>query len=106
MAVKMDITLTDQNFDTEVFASTEPVLIDFYADWCMPCKMLAPTIDEISREVKGVKVYKVNVDQQPKLAQRFQILTIPTLMVVKDGEIQQTVMGVYPKQKILNMLGV
>lgn len=100
----MTTTLTSSNFDTEVMQSSKPVLIDFYANWCMPCKMLAPVIDEIASEVQDVKICKVNVDEQAELAQQFQIMSIPTLVVMKDGKVVNKTMGARPKREILNML--
>ena len=100
----MTTTLTCSNFNTEVLQSSKPVLIDFYANWCMPCKMLAPVIEEIANEVQDVKICKVNVDEQAELAQQFQIMSIPTLVVMKNGKIVNKSMGARPKRDILNML--
>ena len=100
----MTTTLTSSNFAMEVMQSTKPVLIDFYADWCMPCKMLAPVIDEIASEVQDVKICKINVDEQAELAQQFQIMSIPTLVVMKDGKVVNKTLGARPKREILNML--
>ena len=83
------ITLTKSNFDHEVLMSDRPVLVDFWASWCAPCRGLAPTIDEIAREQEQVKVGKVNVDEEPELAQRYRIMSIPTLIFFKDGELVQ-----------------
>jgi thioredoxin 1 len=100
----MAIHITKDNFDKEVLQSPNRVLIDFYADWCAPCRMLAPVIDDIAREVQDVKICKVNIDEEPELAQRFRIMSIPTLVVVKDGKIIHSALGVQPKQHILDML--
>ena len=100
----MTTQITNQNFAAEVEQSEIPVLVDFYADWCMPCKMLAPVIEELSTEVSDVKVCKINIDQQPELAAKFQVMSIPTLMVMKGGAPLASRVGVQPKQKILEML--
>lgn len=101
------IKITKQNFDQEVLNSKEPVLLDFWASWCGPCRMVAPTIEEISEEVKGTaKVGKINVDEESELASEFKIMSIPTLMVVKNGKISAQAVGVRPKQDILRMLEV
>lgn len=100
----MSMKFTQQNFQQEVLESKEPVLIDFYADWCAPCKMIAPIVEEIAGEVSGVKVGKVNVDEEPGLAGEFRVMSIPTLVVMKDGKPVKTIVGVQPKKEILNML--
>lgn len=84
--------------------SDKPVLLDFWATWCGPCRMISPTIEEISNERLDIKVGKVNVDEQPELANRFQIVSIPTLVVMKEGKIVNHAMGVRPKSQILEML--
>ncbi|HIR57948.1 MAG TPA: thioredoxin [Candidatus Gallacutalibacter pullicola] len=100
------ITLTEQNFAQEVLQSDKPVLVDFWASWCGPCRMVSPIVDEIAEELDGkVKVGKVNVDEQRELAGEYGIMSIPTLMVVKNGEIVNTAVGVRPKNAILSMLG-
>ena len=98
------LELNVQNFDKEVLAAKGTVLVDFWAAWCGPCRMLAPTIDEIAEEMPDVKVCKVNVDEQEALAMRYGIMSIPTLLVFRDGEPVDQSLGVQPKQAILEML--
>ena len=98
------ITITKENFEQEVINSEQPVLVDFWASWCGPCKMLAPVIDEIAGEVRDAKVGKVNVDEQGELAARFGVMSIPTLIVFKNGEVAAKTVGVQPKQAGLDML--
>ncbi len=99
------IELTKQNFQSEVVESKEKVLIDFWATWCGPCRMVSPIVDEIAEESPaGVKVCKVNVDEQPELAQQFQVMSIPTLVVMKDGKPVASSIGARPKQFIVKMI--
>lgn len=100
MAVK---TLTNENFEQEVLQASTPVLVDFWASWCGPCRMLSPVVDEVSEEA-GVVVGKVNIDEQQDLASRYQVMTIPTLIVFRNGQEADRSVGVVPKQKILDML--
>ncbi len=100
-----EIIITEQNFEQEVLKSDKPVLVDFWATWCGPCRMLAPTIEQIAEEMEGiVKVGKVNVDEQPSLAAKYGIASIPTLMVFEDGKVKETSVGVRPKSMIEDML--
>lgn len=99
------IELTKQNFQSEVAESKEKVLIDFWASWCGPCRMVSPIVDEIAeKSPAGVKVCKVNVDEQPELAQQFQVMSIPTLLVMKDGKPVASSVGARPKQFIVKMI--
>ncbi len=101
------ITVTDDNFDQIVAASTQPVLVDFWAPWCGPCRMLAPVLDEIAAEQEGrAVVAKVDVDQNPKVAQRFGIKALPTLLVFKGGEVVDSIQGLAPKTKLTAALAV
>ena len=97
------IELTVENFDAEVLQSEKPVLVDFWASWCGPCRMLSPVVDEIAEETDTIKVCKVNVDDQGELAQRFGIMSIPTLLAFRDGKLIKQSVGVQPKQAILDM---
>lgn len=99
-----ELNITKSNFETEVMNSDKPVLIDFWAPWCGPCRMLSPTISEIAEEHGDkVKVCKVNVDEQGELASFFGVMSIPTLVVIKEGKIVNSVTGVRPKDQIVNM---
>ena len=97
------ITITLENFEPEVIKSEKPVLVDFWAPWCGPCRMLSPVVDEIAEENSNIKVGKVNVDEQEELAMRFGIMSIPTLIVFKNGEAVKKTMGVQPKAAILGL---
>ena len=103
----MEIELTNENFAAEVLQSELPVLVDFWATWCGPCKMLAPTVAEIAEEYAGrVKVGKVNVDNAPELAARYGITSIPVLRLFRKGEVAQTSVGFVPKADVVAMLGL
>ena len=100
-----ELIITEQNFEQEVLKADKPVLVDFWATWCGPCRMLAPTIELLAEEMEGVaKVGKVNVDEQPGLAARFGISSIPTLIVFEDGKVKNTSVGVVPKSMIEDMI--
>ncbi len=100
----MAIYVTDENFEKEVLKAEEPVLVDFYADWCGPCKMMAPVIDEISEEITSAKIVKINVDKAEEVSQKYKILTIPTFMFFKNGEAVDTVIGAVPKEMLADKL--
>ena len=100
-----ELKITSKNFEREVLQSDKPVLIDFWASWCGPCRMLSPTISEIAEEYKGkVKVGKVNVDEESELAAMFRVSSIPLLVVMKDGKVVNSSVGVRPKEQIVGML--
>ena len=102
MAVK---TITSENFEQEVLKAEKTVLIDFWAEWCGPCRMLSPVVDQVAEEMGDqIIVGKVNVDEQPALAQKFNIMSIPTLLVFKNGSVVQTSVGVRPKEEIVNLV--
>lgn len=101
-----EITITMENFEQEVIKSDKPVLIDFWATWCGPCKMIAPVIEEIAEEYEGkIKVGKVNVDEEPDLTQSFGISSIPTLIFLKDGKAENMLVGLRTKEQITEMFG-
>lgn len=98
------INITQTNFQEEVMKSDHPVLLDFWASWCGPCRMVAPVVEEIAAERPDIKVGKVNVDEQPELAGRFGVMSIPTLVVMKDGKVVNQAVGARPKSQILALL--
>ena len=98
------IHIDRNNVQSEVLDSDRPVLLDFWAPWCTPCRMVGPILDEIAGERSDIKVAKVNVDEQPELAGQFGVMSIPTLVVMKEGRIVQQAMGARPKAQILSML--
>lgn len=99
-------TVDKSNFQTVVMESEKPVLIDFWAPWCGPCRMLGPVVEEIEKERPDINVVKINVDEQPELAEKFRVMSIPTLVVIKEGEQKGTAVGVKPKESILAMLDI
>lgn len=102
----MSEVVSSADFQAKVLEAQEPVLVDFFATWCGPCKMIAPTIDEVASEVAGkAKVYKVDIDQSPDIASRYGVMSVPTLMVFKGGNPVAQEVGVQPKQNLLAMLG-
>ena len=98
------ININKNNFQNEVLNSDKPVLLDFWASWCAPCRMVVPIVEEIASERRDIKVGKINVDEEPELANKFSIMSIPTLVVMKNGKIVQQVSGARPKNAILEML--
>lgn len=100
------LTITKENFKTEVLESSKPILLDFWAGWCRPCRMLAPVLDEIASETPEALVGKINIDEQPELAAAFQVMSIPTLAVVKGGKVVDSMVGVRPKAAIMQMLAL
>ncbi|MCI8619751.1 MAG: thioredoxin [Oscillospiraceae bacterium] len=99
-----ELKITKENYEKEVANSPVPVLLDFWADWCGPCRMLSPILAEVAKEAEGFKVGKVNVDEEQELAQAFGVMSIPMLAVVKNGKVEKTSVGVRPKNEILQML--
>ena len=96
--------LNKNNFDEFVLNSDKPVLLDFWASWCGPCRMVAPILEEIANERSDVKVCKINVDEEPELAGRYNVMSIPTMIVVKEGQVVNQAVGARPKSQILSLL--
>ena len=98
------VTITQENFESEVIGSEKPVLVDFWASWCGPCRMLSPIVDEVAKEHPEVKVGKINVDEQMDLAVQFGVMSIPTLIVFKNGEIANKSVGAIPKEAVESLI--
>ena len=98
------ITITKENFEQEVLQAEQTVLVDFWASWCMHCKMLSPVVDEVAEENADVKVGKINIDEQPELAQQFRVMSIPTLAVFRGGKLVNQTVGVQPKSAIEDLI--
>ncbi|MBR7032175.1 MAG: thioredoxin [Clostridia bacterium] len=99
------VTLSESNFEEEVIRSDKKVLIDFWASWCGPCRMMSPVIDEIAAETDSIKICKVNVDDEPSIAAKYGIMSIPTLLVVENGEVTGKSVGAVPKENVLALIG-
>ena len=100
------LTINNNNFNSEVIRSEKPVLLDFWAAWCGPCRMVGPVVDEIAAERDDIKVGKVNVDEEQELAAQFGVMSIPTLVLVKDGKVVSQIVGARPKAQLLASLGL
>lgn len=98
------LTVTGENFKAEVYESDKPVLLDFWAAWCPPCRMQSPIVDEIAEERPDIKVGKVNTDEQPELAAMFNVENIPTLVIMKNGKPEQVLVGLHSKEQLLELL--
>ena len=98
------INITKDNFNNEVINSIKPILLDFWAPWCGPCRMVVPLIEEIANERSDIKVGKINIDEEPELAAHFGVMSIPTLVVIKEGKIVNQAVGARPKEQIISMI--
>src|SRR6476659_3744586 len=102
----MTDTVTEQTFEQEVLQSDQPVLVDFWAEWCGPCHAIAPVLDQIAEERSDLKVVKLNIDEEPEIAQRYGVMSIPTLILFKDGEPSAAAVGAMPKSMLEERLGL
>ena len=100
----MAVVLTKENFEQEVLKADKPVLVDFWAEWCGPCQMMLPVIEELAKEQTEIKVCKVNVDEQMELARQYRVMSIPTFLVFKNGEIIAQTLGAQPTEKLLQLI--
>ncbi len=98
------LTITNENFEKEVLKSDKPVIVDFWAAWCGPCKMLSPVVDQLAEELEGVKVGKINIDEQMELAEKYNVSSIPCVVAFKNGEEVNRSVGLVPKQKLVDLL--
>ncbi len=98
--------VTDGNFSSEVLGADKPVLVDFWAEWCGPCRMVGPVVEEIAREYQNVKVCKLNVDENQSTPARYGVMSIPTLILFEDGKVKNKVTGYMPKNSLINKLGI
>lgn len=99
------LNITKENFQREIIESEKPVLVDFFASWCGPCQSLMPVIDELAAERSDIKVAKINVGEEKELARKYRVMSVPTLLVVKNGEIVNRSLGVLPKEELISLLG-
>lgn len=100
------LNISASNFEEEVIQSDKPVLVDFWAEWCGPCKMMNPILDNIAKNNNNLKVVKVNIDEEPELASKFRVMSIPTMFVFNNGKIVEQLMGAMPEEKLSNMLDI
>ena len=98
------LTITNENFEQEILKSDKPVIVDFWAAWCGPCKMLSPVVDQLAEELEGVKVGKINIDEQMELAEKYNVSSIPCVVAFKNGEEVNRSVGLVPKQKLVDLL--
>lgn len=98
------LTITNENFEQEVLKSDKPVIVDFWAAWCGPCKMLSPVVDQLAEELEGIKVGKINIDEQMELAEKYNVSSIPCVVAFKNGEEVNRSVGLVPKQKLVDLL--